>query len=126
MKKNELLQKLRSQVSQEVKDEIDFSFSVVDRIEYLLNKKGFSRKDLAKALNKSESEISKWMTGTHNFTFKTIKKIERALGAEIINVLSSDKTYNELFFKNELISIQTQRKPTVIVHEKVNFFIPLS
>jgi len=83
-----MLEEIRTKISQEIKDEIDFSFSIVDRIEELLNKKKMSRKDLANALGKKESEISKWMTGTHNFTIKTIKKIERALGENIIIVIT--------------------------------------
>lgn len=40
--------------------------------------------DLAKELNKSESEISKWFTGTQNFTLKTLVKIENTIGSRLI------------------------------------------
>jgi transcriptional regulator with XRE-family HTH domain len=62
------------------------SLEVADRIHAILEKKGMSHKDLAQALGKSESEISKWMRGTHNFTFDTIAKINMALGAKLIYV----------------------------------------
>lgn len=39
-------------------------------------------------LNKKESEISKWMRGTHNFTLDTISSIEQALGLPILSVVS--------------------------------------
>jgi len=35
-------------------------------------------------LNKSNAEISKWLSGQHNLTVKSIAKIEEALGEEII------------------------------------------
>ena len=38
-------------------------------------------------LHKNESEISKWMRGTHNFTLDTICMIEEALGVEILQVV---------------------------------------
>jgi transcriptional regulator with XRE-family HTH domain len=62
------------------------SLEVADRIHAILEKKGMSHKDLAQALGKSESEISKWMRGTHNFTFETIAKINMALGTKLIYV----------------------------------------
>ena len=37
-----------------------------------------------------ESEISKWMTGRHNFTMQTIAKIETALGCKLINIAKWD------------------------------------
>ena len=44
------------------------------------------QKNLAKLLGEKESEINKWMTGTHNFTIKTLSKIESVLGESFIEV----------------------------------------
>lgn len=46
---------------------------------------GIIQKQLAQSFDKSEAEISKWLSGTHNFTLRTIAKIESVLGIEIIN-----------------------------------------
>jgi len=62
------------------------SLEVADRIHAVLEKKGMSHKELAQALGKSESEISKWMRGTHNFTFETIAKINAALETKLIYI----------------------------------------
>jgi len=59
---------------------------VTDRIHAILHQKGMSQKDLAVALRKSESEISKWLSGTHNLELKTIIRIEEALDEEILVV----------------------------------------
>lgn len=59
---------------------------VADRIHALLEQKGMSQKDLAVALHKSESEISKWLSGTHNLELKTIIRIEEVLDADILTV----------------------------------------
>lgn len=37
----------------------------------------------------SEAAVSKWLSGTHNFTFSTIGKISAALNAPIIQVATS-------------------------------------
>ena len=44
------------------------------------------QKNIAQKLHKRESEISKWLTGRHNFTMQTIAKIETALGSKLINI----------------------------------------
>lgn len=59
---------------------------VADRIQEVLEQKGMSQKDLAIAMHKSESEISKWLSGTHNLELKTIVRIEEALGEDILAV----------------------------------------
>lgn len=63
------------------------SFLIVDRIHAVLEQRGLRQKDLASMLDKNESEISKWMRGTHNFTIDTIAQIEKALGEPILQVV---------------------------------------
>ena len=56
------------------------------KIAKILRGQGKTQRDLARALGKSESEISKWLTGLHNLELRTIYKIEAALGEEVIEV----------------------------------------
>ena len=51
-----------------------------------MKEKNLSQKDLAHLLNKRESEISKWLTGRHNFTTQTIARIQAALHCDLINI----------------------------------------
>lgn len=60
------------------------SLDVVDQIHHILEQKNMTQKDLAQKLGKSESEISKWLSGGHNITLKTIAKLEIALDATIL------------------------------------------
>ena len=64
----------------------DISFDISCRILNILERKGWSKTELAKAMGKRESEISKWMSGLHNFTIQTIANIETVLGEDIISV----------------------------------------
>ena len=86
MKRSSIIESRRKSVSPEVKRRVDLSFQIVDRIHFILEQRGLRQKDLAEMLGKKESEISKWMRGTHNFTIETISQIERALGAPILQV----------------------------------------
>ncbi|MBO8473006.1 MAG: helix-turn-helix transcriptional regulator [Bacteroidetes bacterium] len=59
------------------------------RIQWILRSKGMTQSDLAKLLGKNDSEISVWLAGSHNFTISTIRKVENALGRNIIKVVGS-------------------------------------
>lgn len=87
MKRSSIIETRRAKVSSEVRRRVDLSFLIVDRIHEILKEKGLKQKDLANMLGKNESEISKWMRGTHNFTIDTISSIENVLGIPILQVV---------------------------------------
>lgn len=62
------------------------SFAIAAHINEILERKGWSKTDFATAMGKKNAEISKWMSGQHNFTIATIAKIETVLGEDIISV----------------------------------------
>ena len=86
MKRNSIIEARRAKVSPEVRRSVTLSFLIVDRIYAILEERGLKQKDLANMLGKKESEISKWMRGTHNFTIETISSIENVLGYPILQV----------------------------------------
>lgn len=63
---------------------VDLSMDIIDEIHNALEKKGWSQKDLATAVGKSPGEISKWVSGLHNLTLKSIVKLEIALDTQLI------------------------------------------
>ena len=75
----------------EIRESVNLSFQIVDRIHEILVEKGLKQKDLALLLGKKEAEISKWMRGTHNFTIDTLVTIERALQAHILQVIHQEE-----------------------------------
>lgn len=81
-----IFDEILNNVPGKVKRSIGRSMKIAARIDEILNEKGLKQSDLAKMLHKSESEISKWLSGDHNFTISTIDKIENVLDAEIINI----------------------------------------
>lgn len=65
---------------------VEKNMAIADRIKDILDAKRLKPVHLAEMLGKDKSEISKWLTGQHNFTTKTIVKIEAALAEEIIHI----------------------------------------
>ena len=100
MKKNVILESIRQETPAYIKREIDLSFYIVDRISEILQLRGMTQKDLADLLGKKESEISKWMTGTHNFTIRSIAKIERALNVSIFDIEKKKQSDGEILKAN--------------------------
>lgn len=83
---NKLFRECLEKVSPEIKTELDLSYAIADRIDVLLKRKGMTQRMLASQLGKNESEISKWLTGRHNFTTKTLARLSLVLGEDIVVV----------------------------------------
>ena len=73
-----------AKVPTDLRLELDLSFAIADKIDAILKRKGMSQKEFAKKMNKTEAEVSRWLSGTHNFTLKTLAKITSVLGEKII------------------------------------------
>lgn len=82
--KSETFARLKARVPEETRIYVRKYSQLLDRIEYLIQKKDLTQKELADALNKKPSEISKWMNTEQNLTLKTICKIEVALGEPLL------------------------------------------
>ena len=76
-----------SQVSPEIRNEIQLSADIIARINSILKEKYMSQRDLARKLGKSEAVVSRWTTGFPNFTLRSIAELSAALGEQLIKVL---------------------------------------
>lgn len=83
---SDLLNDVIEQASPESVRFIEQSLAMANYIESLLSIKGLKQKDLAGKTGKSEAEISKWLSGTHNFTLRSIAKIEAVLNENLIEI----------------------------------------
>ncbi|MBR5394904.1 MAG: helix-turn-helix transcriptional regulator [Bacteroidaceae bacterium] len=67
---------------------MELSVTIANRIYSILEAKGMSQKEFARLMGKTETEVSRWLSGTHNLTMAMICKISAALGEDIIRVSS--------------------------------------
>lgn len=65
---------------------VEKNLAITEKINYLLKERGINQVEFAKMLGKSPSEVSKWLTGLHNLTLKSITKMEVALEVDLINI----------------------------------------
>ena len=86
MKTNRIMDDIRSTISPEMKLQMELSVAIANRIYDILEEKGMSQKDFARLMGKTETEVSRWLSGTHNLTMATICKISAALNADVVKV----------------------------------------
>ncbi len=86
MKTNRIMDEIRGSISPEMKLQMEMSVAIANRIYEILEAKEMTQKDLAMRLGKTETEVSRWLSGTHNLTLSTICKISAALEEEIVTV----------------------------------------
>ena len=84
--RSKVAQRILAEIPEETKIFTRLYADIVLRVNQLLKEKGFSQKDLADKLEKRPSEINKWLIGEHNFTLRSLAKLEAELGETIINV----------------------------------------
>ena len=86
MRTNRIMDEIRSTISPEMKLQMEMSVAIANRIYEILEAKGMTQKELTKLLGKTETEVSRWLSGTHNLTLSTICKISAALDEEVVTV----------------------------------------
>lgn len=92
------------------------NLAVAARITQILVSKDMKPSDLAKQMGKQKSEISKWLSGQHTFTTKTIANIEAALGADIIQVQPLER---DVYFKVRVRIPKEEVSNTILFEESI-------
>ncbi|MBR5086610.1 MAG: helix-turn-helix transcriptional regulator [Muribaculaceae bacterium] len=82
---NALLREAFDAIPADVKREFEISYLLAARLDAALKEKGITQKQFAQMLGKRDSEVSRWLTGRHNFTLRTIALIETRLSMNLIN-----------------------------------------
>lgn len=62
-----------------------------------MERKGLSKSQLAEIMGKNRSEITKWLSGRHNFTSDTLAELSQALGEEITGVSTLVQGYGAIY-----------------------------
>lgn len=75
-----------TRIPQEMKEEINLSFAISNKIDALMQERGLSKKEFADQLGKRPSEITRWLSGQHNFTVSTLAMLSAFFGKSIISV----------------------------------------
>ncbi len=80
------LEEMLGPIPEAIRRETELSFEISDRIYELMGQRGLSKKQFADALGRRPSEITKWLSGEHNFTIATLAMLSAFFGQPIITV----------------------------------------
>lgn len=81
---SELIDDLLEDISPEEQEKTDKKMMLAAKIAQAIKEKGLKKNEFAGLLGKRPSEISKWLSGTHNFTIDTLMDIERVLSIRLL------------------------------------------
>ncbi len=94
-----------SQVPPEIKEEINLSFAISNKIDALMQERGLSKKEFADQIGKRPSEITRWLSGQHNFTVSTLAMLSAFFGSlptatysQNVGIVTTNKVVNRVVF----------------------------
>lgn len=84
--RSKIIKKILDETPKDTKIFVAWYADLIVLINSILKEKGYTQKALADKLGKQPSEIHKWLSGDHNFTMRSLAKLEAELGETIIMV----------------------------------------
>jgi len=89
-KKTDLISGLLGNITAAEQAKTDKKMILATKIAHAIKAKGLKKSEFANKLGKVPSEISKWLSGTHNFTTDTLLDIEEILSIQLVDTSNWD------------------------------------
>ncbi len=80
------LQEIFNEIPREKRKEARLSFEISNKLDSLMKERGLNRKQFAEAIGKRPNEVTRWLSGEHNFTISTLAMLSAFFGKDIISV----------------------------------------
>ena len=81
------LEEMLGPIPESLQQETELSFQISDRIYELMQQRGLTKKQFADALGKRPCEVTKWLSGQHNFTIATLSMLSTFFRQPVIAVI---------------------------------------
>jgi transcriptional regulator with XRE-family HTH domain len=101
-----LIKELSDAITPQEQEQTDYKMKLAAKIYKAMKSFGMTQTQFAESMNKPISLISRWMSGTHNFTVDTLIDIQRVLGISLLNVETTN-SYAQVNFKLNISSTLT-------------------
>ncbi len=114
-----ILRRIEERIPKELSEQIDRRMSLAVKIAETLRARGLTNQEFAFMMGKKPSEVSRWLSGTHNFTTETLWQMERVLNVQILTSSPAEahvvKEQEEL---KDFISNEVQKALTKFMSRK--------
>jgi transcriptional regulator with XRE-family HTH domain len=106
----DFLDEIRNETSPQMSEQISKRMKLADQIDNVLMSRGLTNQEFAFMMGKKPSEITRWLSGTHNFTTETLWEIERVLKIQLLTSSTPDeKVVNEMEEFRTFIADEVQK-----------------
>lgn len=97
-------------VTPEKQEFIKLNVDIANRIYDILEERGLSQREFAHLMGKTEAEVSRWLSGTHNFTIATIAAINVKLNENVLSVPEKQQFWFVPISNQDSVIIASRRK----------------
>lgn len=80
------LEDIFNEIPKEKREETRLSFAISNKLSALMEEKNLNRKQLAEAIGKRPNEVTRWLSGEHNFTISTLAMLSTFFNKPIIKI----------------------------------------
>ncbi len=107
------LQELLDEVTPLEMEQTKVKMQLAVRIEDFMKAKGWNKSQFAGKVGKNPSEITKWFSGTQNFTTDVLTEIASALGVELAALFGKKEI--QVMYRNEIVVKTVAPQPMIII-----------
>lgn len=109
--RSDLISGILTEISADEQEKTDKRMQLAARIYDGITAKGWNKSKFAEAMKKRPSEITKWLSGTHNFETDTLFDIEKILGIRLVNLHDErqDQVFRFYFSVSEKVTTNPKR-----------------
>lgn len=114
-----IIRRLKGQITPKITEENERRMGLAVKIAETLRARGLTNQEFAYLMGKKASEVSRWLSGTHNFTTETLWQMERVLRVQLLT--SSPMEENDAKEQEELknfIANEVQKALTKFMSRK--------
>ncbi len=80
------IQDVIDETPEDVKIYMRWYSDLAKKVNACIKKRGITQKELALAMGKKPSELNRWLNGEHNFTLKSLAKLQAELKIDLIEI----------------------------------------
>ncbi len=101
--RSKIIKKILDETPEDTKIFVAKYADLVVLINTILREKDYTQKKLADKLGKQPSEIHKWLSGDHNFTLRSLCKLEAELGEPLL-VIPKRPSYSDFKQRGDIVT----------------------
>ena len=96
-----LIKKIMAEITPEEKQRVANKMLLAARLDDLMQEKGWGKSQFAEKVDRNPSEITKWLSGLHNFTLDTLTDISLAFGLSLSELYAPQEV--QVIYKTKFV-----------------------